>query len=465
METVILVGAGIVNLITALDLVRHGYDVVVHDRAPDPRAGAHWSAYGCTRGGGDGRMFTLTEADSYHNRSWHPDGTSNDLLNRPISENGWRLAKPGSLTEPEHQWAADFHRISAPLAGSYNDDIFQVNQEAWTRWSGLVDANPGLFSDDTGFRDGILRLYTEADYFRWHVARNDRVGATRRVLTPGEIADDYPALASACADGNIAGGIEVVGFTVNIHKFVARLVDMLEPAVRFHWNHEVAGIRWASPGIADGLELATGEVVRGRHYVLSPGAYGTELLLGTASHQRIQGMLGVWFTVPNVEPRLEHSLKIARAGHRAEESNVTLATDARGEPVLVCGSGYGWTGLQPGNIDSAELDVLFDAVEDTLCRFFPAAHAAARSAGTLDASRQVCVRPWTATCLGIFERLATRDGGALIVTGGHNTGGFAQAPAIAEAVLAALDGREHMMHERYDPRRYERDSSTNLRIT
>jgi hypothetical protein len=30
-------------------------------------------------------------------------------------------------------------------------------------------------------------------------------------------------------------------------------------------------------------------------------------------------------------------------------------------------------------------------------------------------------------------------------------------------VLAALEGREHMMHERYDPRRG--DASTNLRIT
>ena len=69
METVVLVGAGIVNLVTALYLVRHGYEVTVYDRAPDPRADAPWSAYGCTRGGGDGRMFTLTEADSYHHRS------------------------------------------------------------------------------------------------------------------------------------------------------------------------------------------------------------------------------------------------------------------------------------------------------------------------------------------------------------------------------------------------------------
>ena len=176
-------------------------------------------------------------------------------------------------------------------------------------------------------------------------------------------------------------------------------------------------------------------------------------------------MLGVWFTVPNVEPRLEHSLKIARSGHRAEETNITLATGADGAPVLVCGAGYGWTGLRPDNVDEAELEVLFDALEDTLLRFFPKAHAEAQAVGMLDASRRLCVRPWTASCLGVFERLPTADGGTLIVTGGHNTGGFAQSPTIAEAVLAAFEGREHMMHTRYAPDRYAGCSPTNLRIT
>jgi hypothetical protein len=89
--TVTLVGAGIVNLITALRLVRGGYDVTVYEKSPDPRENAHWTAYGCTRGGGDGRMFTLTEADSYNSRAW----PGNDLLTRPISEHGWLVAKPG----------------------------------------------------------------------------------------------------------------------------------------------------------------------------------------------------------------------------------------------------------------------------------------------------------------------------------------------------------------------------------
>lgn len=456
-KSVLLVGAGAVNLTTALRLVRSGYQVDVYDQAPDPRADAHWTDYGCTRGGGDGRMFTLTEADSYNNRSQPGTDGSAGLLARAVSDDGWLIAKPGSLAPVELRWADDFHRIPSWLADSYNADIFDVNRLAGQRWAELMESLPDLFGEDTGYRDGILRLYTESDYFRWHVARNDSVGAVRRVLAPEQIRADYPAFNAACDSGTVVGGIEVTGFTVNIHRFVARLVDLLErDGVRFHWHTRVTGIHWSAPELADGLETADGDILRADHYVLSPGAYGADLLRGTASHERIQGMLGVWFTVPNIEPRLDHSVKITRVGHRAEETNVTLATDALGKPVLVCGAGYGWTGLQPTNVDSAELDALYDGLEDTLRRIFPRALAAARADGSLAQSRRLCVRPWTASCLGVFERIPAVGGGSLVVTGGHNTGGFAQAPVVADAVLAALRGNAHAMHSRYHPARLAR---------
>ena len=440
--SVTLAGAGIVNLVTALSLVRAGYDVTVYESAPDPRDNAHWTAYGCTRGGGDGRMFTLTEADSYNRRA----GPGNDLLLRPVAEHGWRVAKPGGLSAAEQRFAEDFHRMPGWLADSYNADIFDMNRAGGAGWARLRDTDPALF--ESGYQDGILRLFTDEDYFRWHAARNDRVGATRRVLTPAEVATRYPALADACAAGTVAGGLEVVGFTVNIHGFLARLVGLLAAeGVRFRWRTPVTGIDWAAPGRVAGLRTATG-VVRTDHYVLSPGAYGDALLAGTQSHERIQGMLGVWLTVPNVEPRLAHSVKIARHGHAAEETNVTLGTGESGEPVLICGAGYGFTGLDPGNVDSGELSALFDALADTIRRFFPKAGPGH--------SRRVCVRPWTSSCLGVFETVPAVGGGVLAVTGGHNTGGFTQAPVVADAVLAAVEGHPHPMHTRYHPRRLER---------
>lgn len=453
---VTLVGAGAVNLVTALHLARGGHEVVMIDAAPDPRAGADWTRYGCTRGGGDGRMFTLTEADSYNGRARDRFGMPNHLLGRGIAEHGWRIAPAAAADAAERQWATDFHDMPVWLAESYNADIFRVSQRAATLWEHLITTTPELFDKHTGYQDGILRLYDDAEYFAWQVARNDGVGATRRVLSREEVAEEYPALSDACAEGAVVAGMDVIGFTVNIHRFVAELVGILERlGVEFQWNRRVHGIRWAAPGIARGLDTDEG-LVTGSHVVLSPGAYGGDLLRGTASADEIQGMLGAWLTVPNVEPALEHSVKIARKGHRAEESNITLADDGAGNAMLICGSGYGWTGRDPGNIDPAELESLFEAVADTLRAYFPRAYDSAVAAGTLTSSRRYCVRPWTASCLGVFEQVRTVTGESLVITGGHNTGGFAQSPAIAEAVAAAIEGRDHEMHRRYAPGRLAR---------
>ena len=454
-RSVTLVGGGIVNLITALRLVQHGYQVTLYDKAPDPREDADCAEYGCTRGGGDGRMFTLTEADSYNSRSWNPDGTSNSLLTHSVSEGGWRISKPGDLLTEERRWTEQFHQLPLWLANSYNNDIFAVNQEAQQLWARLLQSSPTLFKDGTGYREGILRLYMETDYFDRHIMRNNSVGAIHRVLDTSEVCKEYPALADACKNGTVVGGIEVAGFTVNIHVFISRLVDILEgEGVQFHWRTPATRIHWAAPGVTDGIETEIG-LIQSHHYVLSPGAYGNDLLRDTASHDKIQGMLGVWLTIPNIQPRLTNSVKIARSGHCAEETNVTLATDGDAKPTLVCGSGYGWTGLDPHNVDSTELDTLFEALEDTLRRFFPRAFEAARASGRLHGSRQLCVRPWTSSSLGIFEMLETLDGGRLVVTGGHNTGGFTQSPTVAEAVLAAFDGRKHLVHTRYHPQRLD----------
>lgn len=95
------------------------------------------------------------------------------------------------------------------------------------------------------------------------------------------------------------------------------------------------------------------------HYVISPGAYGQSLLRGTRSAGQIQGVVGCWATVPNVEPRLGLSLKVARRGHVTEDANITVGRDETGSEVLLVGSGYGWTGADPANINPGELAVIY----------------------------------------------------------------------------------------------------------
>ncbi|WP_431044539.1 NAD(P)/FAD-dependent oxidoreductase [Streptomyces sp. P1-3] len=446
-RSVALVGAGVVNLITALRLLRDGYEVAVYDASPDPRNAAPWTAYGCSRGGGDARMFTLTEADGYH---W-PPGSGPVPFHRPVKESGWRIATPATLSAQDLDWAEDSAGIPPWLARSYTEDVLLFNQVARDLWRELAWREPALF-DDVGLREGILRLYTDPNRLRAQVARQRRLGAARAVLSPDEVAERYPALRDACAARALAGGIEVVGFTVQVHRFLAALADLLEQAgARLHWDCPVTGLSRDAHGLPDGLIRAGGRV-RADHYVLSPGAYGGQLLRGTVSQGLIHGVLGAWLSLPNPAPRLENSLKISFSGHIAEDANVTVVTAPNGESRLVVGSGYGWTGSDPENIDPGELDALYGAIEDTAARFFPGPFEEARDAGLAKENRKHCVRPWTASSLPVLE-IANAAGGLLVVTGGHNTGGFAQAPAVAQAVADALAGQAHPMHVRYHPDR------------
>ncbi|MEU5402244.1 FAD-dependent oxidoreductase [Streptomyces sp. NPDC005963] len=446
--SVALVGAGVVNLITALRLVRAGHEVTVYDRAPDPRAEAHWTVYGTSRGGGDGRMFTLTETDGYHGNA--RTGPVPFLI--PLVENGWCLAEPSALRTEELDWVHDNARIPPWLARAYTDDVLLFNQFAQRSWTELLGTEPVL-SQDVGLRDGILRLYSDPVRLSAQIARQQALGAVRTVLSPAEVAKRHPALAGAHTAGALAGGIEVAGFTVQIHGFLTRLADLLEEAgVLFHWEMPVEGLHTDTHGIPNGLRCA-GEVIRSDHYVLSPGAHGGELLRGTASHGLIHGVIGVWLTLPNTAPQLANSLKISRSGHLAEDSNVTVTTGPDGEPLLVVGSGYGWTGADPAHIDPTQLDALHTAVEDTAASFFPDAYEEARTTGVLKESRRHCVRPWTASSVPVLEIAPNAHGGLVVVSGGHNTGGFAQAPVAAEAVAAALRGEPHPVHIRYHPDR------------
>lgn len=449
-QSVAMVGAGVVNLVTALWLVREGYQKIsIYEKAPDPRAGVHWTSYGCSRGGGDARMFTLTEADGYYFGA--PHGTP-DVLCISARNGGWRITGSTPLSRRDGDWISANSAVPPWLSRSYTSEILLFNRAAGELWNQLMRVEPELFNN-VGLVQGILRLYTDEQHWHKQISRQEKVGANPLALTPSQIAARYPALTDAVRGRVIAGGIEVRGFTVQVHAFLARVVDLLERSgVRLFWGQEVSRLRWDGTGVP--WRLCVGdELIGADHFVLSPGVYGGELLRGTASDGLIHGVLGAWLTLPGSEPNLERSLKIARRGHAAEDANVTVAVGPDNEPQLIIGSGYGWTGHDPNNIDAEELNALYDAVEDTASTFFPGAFANARESGLLAASRRFCTRPWTASSLGVLETIEKSDGGVMVVTGGHNTGGFAQAPVVAEAVSAALRGRHHPMHTLYHPDR------------
>ncbi len=449
---VTLVGAGIVNLMAALDLAEHGAEVEVLDTGPDPRDHPGWRLLGATHGGDNARMFCFTEANNYNPKGYPVDAGSRQILRRTISQGGWLAVEPTKLDVRERTWIDSFHALPAWQAEVFTEDIHGFNVASYPLWKRLRRQAPRLF-DGVGYRPGILKLYAEAGRAEAAEALHAKLGSLIRALDAGELARRHPCCRDAVASGRIAGGLEVRGFTLQVHDFVARLLPHLEArGVRFCWNRRVTALEWATGGLLAGLRTAEG-TVRSEHYVLSPGAYGGGLLDGTRSAGRVHGVLGLWTTVPNLEPRLRHSVKIHRERHVGEDTNVTLANDDDGRPILILSAGYGYLGTRALDLDSPQVARLFEALDETARRYFPNAYRQAARDGTLHASRRACVRPFTATGLGIFEVSPTASGGLMVVATGHNTGGFAQAPAVAEAVTATLEGKAHPMQALYDPER------------
>lgn len=447
---VVLVGAGIVNLVTALHLHEAGYRVTVMDRSPAP-GGADWRRYGCTHAGDDARMFTFTEMDSYNNQDFH--GRAPDVFRLPVEKKGWLATGDRLLSGEERVWIEEYERVPSWLARAYNQDIFAFTAEAYDGWTQLRHTHPGLF-EDVVFTEGILRVYGDPDHYAAALARHRALGAVLRQPTPQELAAEFPGLAGPLDAGTLAGGFLVPGFTVGVHRFAQRIISFLTArGVEFHWDAPVLGVRRDRSGLATGFDAAA-PIPETAHVVASPGCHDRALLEGSPCAGKIHGVLGGWIRIGNDVTGLTRSLKVGRKGHVTEDANVTVALDADGRSTLIVGSGYGYTGAT-AEPDEAQLAAMRSGILDTVERLFPGQRALPPSSGPGDNyGFKYCVRPWTATSLGLHHAEATAHERLFVVNGGHNTGGFAQSPAIARAVLASLDGRPHPMHALYHPERF-----------
>jgi D-amino-acid dehydrogenase len=456
-KRVIIVGGGIVNLVTAYELAREGYQLEVLDAGPDPAQPYDWRKAGCTFGGGDARIFSLNESRHHHHKGLVVNAETNTQFQRTIADDGWLACTKQALGERDRQWIAEHETMPQWLSGRFERDIISFNQESHGWWRALTAEAPRLFLD-VGFHDGLLRIYPTSERYERarHSERN--IGAILRELDVRRMPWDFPSLAEAVDRGQIAGALEVVGFSLNIQRFSRALISHLaDRGASFRWNTRATAAPRDELGRITGIE-AGGELRVADHYVLSPGAYGRELLHGFASQDAIAPVVGMWITLPNTAPKLDRPIKVARSGFAAtsstEGANVIAGWDPKHGEVIYISGGHGYVGIEAAELDPKGLADLTRAVDETARRLFPSKYARAVELGMITDHRRFCIRPWTASGLGLFERAETAHGGLAIIAGGHNTGGFAQSPSVARAIVAALRSEHHPMHELYHPRRY-----------
>ena len=460
--TVVLVGSGIVNLITAYYLISNGYSVRIFDQGPNPLTRPDWRLLGCSAGGGDCRIFSLSEARHHFLNSRHYEGESVSPFKRTIADDGSLAVDPSSLKPCDLKWIAQFETVTRDLATRFNEDIISFNQESEPLWWEMIGAHPEIFKK-SGYKPGLIRIYaTEKKFANARVAEA-AIGSLKRIMTSDEIARELPALRDAFEANTFAGALEVVGFSVNIHPLVNSLIAHLySQGAEFHWQVKINGIERDRSGLVMGLKAGS-QKIAASHYVISMGAYSQELLAGFSSADMIAPVIGLWLTIPNQTPPLDCPLKITRAGFAAEVAaqgaNVVPGINRDGHPVIHISSGHGYIGFGNESRHFEDVMGLGRAVEETAKNLFPKARWTEATLKALNSEgRRTCVRPWTPTGLGIFESIRTDRDGSFIIAAGHNTGGFAQAPAVAMAVLAAIEHRSHPMHILYHPNRLKMQS-------
>ena len=458
-ETVLIVGAGIMNLMTAHFLAVRGYRIRVVDQGPDPRfcQPKDRARLGVTSGGHNARMFTNTEADNYNEQGSDIYRDMQPIFRNTVRNGGWSVKSPKDFSSKEQAWVDAFERIPGWMAATFKKNIHEVNCESGKIWQEFMNTYPQLFSD-VGFHKDIIRMYTEPVALESSIGLNGRLGALLQAPSPEEFLEQYPSFRPAAETNHLAGGIIVDGFTVNVHLFMAKLIHHLATlGAEFVWDCEVQSIQRNSGGEVIMLKSEKGDLTAD-HFVISPGTTKIELLNGTASENLVHGVLGIWLQIPNLNPKMQNSMKIHRRGHKVEDVNITVANDAEtGEDILIFGGGYGYVGLDRPAPDSPEMEALYAELEEVARIYFPQNYAAASKRGPMafypGGYRKFCVRPFTPTGLGLFERVPTAGGGQLIITGGNNTGGFAQAPAVGRAVLRSLMGEEDPIHVLFHPDR------------
>lgn len=463
-QTVAMVGAGVVNLITAYYLAQSGCRVSIFDGSPEPGTTDDWRQYGCTSGGNDARMFSLAEARHHLIKPQQALDQTGKEFDRPIHEQGWRCCAPETLTAKDANWKENYQSVPPWLPESLNYEIIAFNQESAPLWEDLRATQPDLFTD-VGYNSPVIRLYATQAQLEQGILFEQRIGSYIRIVDQLELAREQPALKLAIDQGAIAGAIEVVGFTVNIHRFMKKLIDRLRlMGVYFSWNTRIERVARDEMNLVCGLVFRE-NIFRAQHYVLSPGAYGNDLLKGTDSENKIASVVGMWLTIPNDGRGLNNALKISRTGYAApgaaEGANVITGMDRAGRPTIHISTGHGYIGSNPNNLDREHLNHLFHAVKDTAHVYFPKSYEFAKAQGIIEQSFRYCVRPWTPSGLGLFELILAENHGLMIVAAGHSTGGFAQSPSVAKAVLAALAGDSHPMHRAYHPCRLDSFTDNN----
>ncbi|MCB0527676.1 MAG: hypothetical protein KDC65_04305, partial [Saprospiraceae bacterium] len=182
MKKTLMVGAGVVNLVSAYFLAKANHRLTIVDKGPNPLYPAFWKKLGCTFGGENVRMFTYTEADNYNEKGSQLYSRMDEAFERVIGDSGWLVRPKETLNAQEQAWIQDFHAVSPADAIQFGEEIYRVNISSGKIWQQWMEEAPELF-DDVDLVQDILRIYSDPADFHAAQKLHGRLGSLTEVLS------------------------------------------------------------------------------------------------------------------------------------------------------------------------------------------------------------------------------------------------------------------------------------------
>ncbi len=455
-QSVALIGTGIVNLVTGFNLQKKGYHVSFFDKSPDPAEVSNSERFGATFSGGNARIFSFNESRHHLAKSLIHDENIYPQFRNVIGDGGWLFTRNPPPAEKDIRWIERQQSVPPWMASVYDKDIVSFNIRSHDFWLDLFSTSPQLLCN-ISLNSSLVRIYQTPESYARGLAYEKRIGSFRKVLAPDDLCSAVPALSDAVSSGAVHGAAEVTGFSLQVKTLALNLInEMKSSGADFFWESEMQAVHKDEAGCIHSVIVNDREILAD-NYVVSTGSSSQAIDGMEKIQDQIASVAGAWLEIPDPHLSLTRPVKVSRrhfaCNDAAEGANLIPGLNDRAEPVIFCSSGHGFLGQGHRDISAEQLRTLSRCVFETAKDLFPS-HV--QRAGMTDPSRLEfyhCTRPWTSSGLGIFDSMPTSRQGRFVVTGGHNTGGFAQSPAVAEAVYKCLNNRYTEMSALYSPLR------------
>lgn len=399
---VCVLGAGIIGLATARELVQQGHQVTVVDRAA-PGAGAS---------GGNGAQLSYSYVQPLADASiW---GQLPKLLLSPDSP----LKLRPQLDPLQWRWGLAF--LAACNAHTSRDTTARLLQLAAESRIGFDRMRAALAPDCDFSATGKLVLYAGESGLAGAAAQVElqrTMGSVQRLVSPEECVALEPALASY--RGQIAGAV---------HTPSECAADCLKVCEALVLDLRARGVRFLLDTEVHGFDVRQGRIAAAKTRAGDLPADAFVMALGTASH-RLARTLGTWLAV---YPLKGYSITVDVDPTPGAAPQVNVTDSARKVVFARIGGRLRVAGMAElvGNdtsIPAGRIDTLVAATRAV----FP------QASPMTDLQPWTGMRPATPTGLPIIGRLPRAPKNMLFNTG-HGALGFTLAFGSAQRVVKAL---------------------------